>query len=288
MNIHRTAPIAASVFLAAWISLPTRVSAVAGLADTVIILEDLTDLWKWPREYTQWQQVIRNTATQISRTNELIKQSDKLIARSDEVIRLLGETQNAVNRTIGSVPDILKPAEQALALESEKHAVQSGKNLFGPGSKSVKVYNPVNQVGATYEAAGKTFKRDTGRYSHFAAQEALYARYRTAGTMWDSVAEKELGVQRAAMQRLKQAKTDAEVAVFEATIAASKQRQDLAHQKTVQAKADLDAFRDQLRVEENRKAEADREWAQEVVTRMREKALAAYQAQLGGAAPSRH
>jgi hypothetical protein len=248
-----------------------RAHAVAGIADTVIITGDLT----WPSQKWEWEKLIYEARVQVEKTQTLID-------RSDRMIELLGETHSAVGKLVGDVPDLLKPAEEAGALETEKHALQSGKNLFGVGSNAVKTHNTANAVTATYDAFGRTFKREGERYSHFAEQEAMYARYRTATLNADAVGQKELALQKQALNRLKTAKTDSEVAVFTATIAASQQRQDLAHQKATQAKSDLDALQAELVVEERRKAEADREWSQQVVARLRDKALAAYQAQVNG------
>ncbi len=274
MKYRHLTGIAISAWLAAFPTAP-RAHAIAGVADSVIIMSDMT----WPQQEWEWEKLISKTDLQIQKTQALIDRSDKMI-------ELLGETRSAVGKLVGNVPDILKPIEDAETLETEKHALQSSKNLFGPGSRSVKTHNRANQVTETYDAFGRTFNRENDRYSHFAEQEALYARYRTATLNADAVGQKELAVQKEALQRLKQAGTDSEIAVFSATIAASKQRQDLAHQKAAQAKADLDALQAELVVEERRKTEADREWSQQVIARLREKALASYQAQVGGAAGS--
>lgn len=254
--------------------------AVGGVADTVIILDDVS--WRW-NELPQWRHLIALTDEHVARTKQLIDVADHVLERNEEIVRLLGETKRAVGSYVGNVPSVLKPAETAVELETEKHALESSKNLFGLGSANLKYANPANNVQKTYQAFGKTHQRDAARYSHYAAQEAMYARYRTAAKNEEAVAKKEMAAQAEALRLLQRAATDSEVATFNAMITASQQRQALAHQKTMQAKSDLDAFRGQLVFEENRKKEADREWAGLVIERMREKALASYRAQMDGA-----
>jgi hypothetical protein len=86
-------------------------------------------------------------------------------------------------------------------------------------------------------------------------------------------------VQERALKKIQTAKTEAEIALFNAQIAASTQRQTMAHQKAEQAKGEMEAFQGHLIVEDARKTEADHEWAQTVIEHMREKALNAYKAQ---------
>lgn len=243
----------------------SRAWAIAGAGDTTVIIDDLTDMWKWPREFEQWTTLIAGVKDQVQRTDELIK--------------IAGNPDQIVQGLIKSVPDLMKPVDDAVGLETRLHALQVAQSLYGLDSVARQTYSDFNQVAGTYEAFGEKIKRDPKRYARFALQEAMNARYKRAAEFQDVADQKEAEVQREALEALKTAHTETEVAVFNARIAASKQRQDLAHQKAVQAKGELDAFNGQLLVEDARKAEANREWAQTVVDRMRDKALTAYKAQ---------
>ncbi len=245
-----------------------RAFAVMGVGDVTIIGGDLTDEFKWPRELQQWTALIDSTTDQVRKTDELIK--------------LAGDPDQVMQTLIESVPDLMEPIENVVSLETRQHALAASQSLYGLKSVAVQTYRDINKVDDAYEAFGEKFMRDKSRYVHFAMQEAMYARYKRAVANEEDVEKKETQLQKAALEALQHAKTTTEIAGFSAKIAASKQRQDLAHQKAGQAKGELDAFNGQLLVEDARKVEADREWAQTVVERMRAKALAAYRAQVGG------
>lgn len=260
------------VALALLLGAAPRASAVYGVGDTVIIVGDAPATQRWAIESTYWNRLLADSQL-------LNERAAVIAANSDTLVELMGRTATAAPRLVGSVPDIMKPVEDAVALETAKHAQESSRNLFGLGNKSVKTHRTGRNVDPSFSALGETVTRDEQRYAHFATQEAMLARCRTASSNEDTVAQKETALQHSILDDLKQARTEAEVALLTAKLAASQQRQAAAHQKAVQARADAATFRAQLTVEQERKDEADREWAQAVIDRMRDKALAAYQAQ---------
>jgi hypothetical protein len=248
---------------------PHPLHAIAGAADTVIIIGDVTDGIKWSRELQQWQE-------QIQKTTQLIHQSD-------ELIKLVGDPKAVAGQLIGAVPDLLKPVEDAIGLETRQEALKTATEFYHLNSVAVQTFKDANKVSADYRAFGETVKRDPKRYAHFTLQEAMNARYKKAVDNALAVEKAEQTVQQKALAGLQTATTQAEIGILNGVIAASKGRLELAHAKASQAKGELDAFRGQLAVEDQRKAEADREWAQKVVTEMRQKALDAYNAQFAAA-----
>lgn len=262
--LHRRA-LARMFVIAAVIATTARLGAVMGMGDTVFIVGDLTADLKWGRELAEWETVIENTAEQIQ--------------KADEMIKLVGDPKAVVQQFIDSVPDLMKPAEDAIGLETREHALKMANELYHLNSVAVQTYKDANKVGAQYEAFGETVKRDPKRYAHFVLQEAMNARYKKAVDNAEQAEKKETEVQRKALEALKSATTQTEINTFNGIIAASKERLDLAHAKAAQAEGELQAFRGQLGMEDKMKAEADREWAQTVVKEMRQKALRAYQAQ---------
>ncbi len=243
----------------------SRLLAIAGMADTVIIAADMTDTFKWSRELAQWESVIENTSREIE--------------KADAMIKLVGDPKAVVQEFIDSVPDLMKPIDDAIGLETRQHALAMANGLYHLNSVAVQIYKDANKVAPEYEAFGEMVKRDPKRYTHYVMEEAMNARYKQAVANAEKAEKTEMAVQRKALEGLKSATTQSQIAVFTGVIAASKERLDLAHAKATQAKGELDAFHGQLGVEDGRKAEADREWAQTVVTEMRQKALKAYQAQ---------
>jgi hypothetical protein len=242
-----------------------RLAAIAGVGDTVFIVGDLMDGVKWSRELSQWEAVIENTSRQIQ--------------KGDELIKLVGDPKNVVQQFINSVPDLMQPVDDAIGLETRQHALAMADDLYFLKSVAVKTYKDANKIGNEYEAFGETVKRDPKRYAHFVLQEAMNARYKKAVANAEALEKKEMDVHRNALAGFKSAKTQSEIEVIKGVIAASQERLDLAHAKATQAKGELDAFRGQLGIEDQQKAEADREWAQKVVEQMRQKALDAYKAQ---------
>ena len=260
------------MFLVAAVSLATisfspRGWAVVGVGDSTILIGDLTDTWKWPRELEQWHLLITNTTDQIR--------------KADELIRIVGDPKAVVQKLIDSVPDLLEPVENAIGLDTRVEALRTARELYSLGSVAVQTYSDAKKVGPSYDAFGESVKRDPSRFQQFVLQEAMAARYKKAVENAERVDRKELEVQKRALADMKNAQTSTEVAIINSVILASKQRQDLAHQRADQAKAELDAFRGQLGVEDARKVAADREWAQGVIERLRQKALASYRTQMG-------
>ncbi len=245
--------------------MPCRLLAIAGAGDTVFIVGDLTADMKWAREFEQWQSLI-TTATQ-------------QLHKADELIKLVGAPKEAVSQFIDSVPALMQPIDDAIGLENRQQALKTAHQLYFLNSVAVQTYKDINKVGAEYAAFGQTVKRDPKRYAHYILEEAMNARFKKSVENAEAVEKSEMATQKKALAGLKAANTQAEIEIFNGIIAASKERLDLAHAKMTQAKAELDAFHKQLGVEEQRKAEADREWAQKVVTEMRQKALDAYNAQ---------
>lgn len=249
--------------------------AVAGVADTTVVIEDVSVDRLAGQENWNWEQNFANQGQQLS----VLK---NLLDRAEKTVELLGTPTTKASDIVGSVSDIMKPVNDAVQLETSKHAIESSANLFGMGSTSRKVYRQTNKVETSYGAFGKSVTRDEKRYSHLAMREAVYARCRTAATNEETVDQKETALQQGTLEKLKTATTHAEIALLAASLSASQQRQSIAHQKAMEARAEAENFEAQLAVETDRKSEADREWTQTVVDRLREKALASYQAQAGG------
>lgn len=269
MNTRRfTAVLLYPAVLLVALHLTPRAYAIMGAADTTIIIGDLTDELKWPRELQQWSILIGQVTQQINRTDELIK----IAGHPDEIMKTI----------IDSVPDLMAPVDEAIGLQNRVDALKTAQSLYALNAAAVKIYNDANKVLPAFDAFGEKIKRDPARYHRFVLQEAMGARYKRAVENKEAVDKAEVKIQRAILEKLKGARTETEVSGLNALIAASKQRQDLAQQKADQAKAEADAFNGQLLVEDARKAEADREWAQTVVDRMRAKALIAYRAQVDG------
>lgn len=245
-----------------------RAFAVAGVGDTVVVVQDFTAAANWAEELGQWTTLINRTTQQIQ--------------RADELVKYVGDPEKAVHDLFSeSVPTLMKPLDDAIGLETRQEALNLSRGQYLLRNSMKNLIDDANKVEKNYQAFGQTVERDPNRYLRYAFREGLYARYKQAVDNEQAVVKKEAEVQRDSLEKLKKVKTETEVALLKTTMTASKQRQDMAHQLAVQAKGELDAFDGQLVSEDAKKAEAEREWAQGLIDRMREKALAAYKAQVG-------
>jgi hypothetical protein len=170
----------------------------------------------------------------------------------------------------------------AVKLDSRKHTLATSSQHYSPGQFPLSdANNPRCDVASTYEVFGQEKKRDNARYTAYGAQLAMDDRVQTAAQNAEKVEMEELEIQAKAVDRLKAATTEAEIAVCTVAVEASKGRLDLAHAKLNQARDEMDEYRTRIAIEQERKAEADREWTQAVVTGLRTRALDAYKAQVG-------
>jgi hypothetical protein len=251
-------------------------SRAYALGPTVIV-GDMTDMWKWPRELAQW--------------TTLINQATEQVNKADAMMRLMERPDQLAREVLGNVSDVTKPADDAIGLENRTNTLNFGKAVYGLYRAVDRTIDDANRFDTNFKAFGQDYQRDPKRYERYAMQEALYQRYITATKNKEAVDDKEMGLQRQYLRKLgaQPAPSPTEISLLNGLIAASKQRQDIAHQRAEQAKGEFDAFRGQLAVEDARKQEADREWAQTVITQMRTRALGAYNAtnqpQMGDAQP---
>lgn len=204
------------------------------------------------------------------------------LKKTDELIALLGDPSRANTRLVAPSSSLLQPVDNALALPTREKTLHTAGQRFHLNSVATPTYDKANEVTAQYKAFGETHAREKTRYTHFGLQESLNARHKTAAERAEAVEKHELEVQRKALDALRRVKTHAEAAILQSVLTASEQRVQMAHAKLAQAWSELEVFRGQIGFEQELKAEADREWTETVIARMRQKALSGYRAQIGG------
>lgn len=214
--------------------------------------------------------------------NQIISGVEAELRKSDELIALMGDPKRVNTRVVAPSAALLKPVDGALRLETRQQTLATARQRYHLNSVATPTYDEDNEVAAQYTAFGETHQRDERRYTHFGQQEAMNARHKKAVENAEAVERHELEVQRKALDALRAVRTHAEAAILQSVLLASEQRVQMARGKQEQAWAELEVFRGQVGFEEARKAEADREWTETIIARMREKALAGYRAQMGG------
>ncbi|MFA5265280.1 MAG: hypothetical protein WC378_15765 [Opitutaceae bacterium] len=240
--------------------------AVYGVLDTVIIVGDETDLMKWPRELQQWNRVVYELQQQVRKSEELLKRK--------------GTVSSSAPQMAGAVASVTDASAAALALETRNQALERGKQENGLSQKR-RTVRAKAKVDPSYQVLGAKYQRDEKRYEPLAMQEALRQRQTAAIDAQDKVAQKEFTLQRGLLEKLRAAKTEADVQALHAALAASQQRIELVRQKTEQARDDCALFEAELALETARKRSADEEWAEKFVEKLRARALTSLHAQKG-------
>ena len=245
-----------------------RVWAVAGVGDTTVIVGDMTDMWKWPRELAQW--------------TTLINQATTYVDRADQMIKLAGDPKQLVGELAGIVGEtglLTGPLDTALGIQTQAEALNLAVAVYGLKDTVQGTVQDVDAVVTTYKCFGKDFKRDPKKYEKYAMQEALQGRCKQATENADQVIKAEDIVHKRLVAQLKTAGTAAERETINAALVASQQRIDMAKAKAKLCTDEYNLFIGKLNLTADRKVTADKEWAQQMLKEMRTRAVEAMKAQ---------
>jgi len=244
----------------------TSANAVLGVADTVVVSGDMTDMWKWPRELMQWQQsftLARNQITELDKIREAI-----------------GSAKGAVDTVVGSVNTVTDGITALAALRDCERAMREDASKFLPGG-SGDLLDKSQRVARNLQVFGAAVSRNVDRYQASGALLALRQLQAEAEKGLDKVIDAERDAQSSLLVRLKTAKTQIEVDAVQAALAASQQRIELARLKVEQVLGQAELSEARVKLERERRVESDREWAEAVAEKLRARALAALHAQTG-------
>lgn len=244
----------------------TQCRAVLGVGDVVIIAEDLTDVWKWPREEMRWQKAAMLAQTQI-------KELERIRAT-------LGSPSSAAAKVVPSVGKV-SSALSALASMEEWEAYATGKaSSYMPGGRG-QVFEEQTKLSGSMDVFGEKQTRDSVRYKAIGQQLALRQREAEAQAQLEKVVEAELAVQKALLSRMASVSTAMDLEALQAAFAASKQRLELARLKVEQVEGQSEMLEARIRLERERKEEGDREWAEKLAEKLKARALTSLHAQKG-------
>ena len=242
-----------------------RLHAIAGVGDIVILAEDLTDSYKWPREQAQWNRI----AILLEKQNE--QQADQL--------RRMGDPGLAAARISGSVAGAIDAVSGILALQSCEQTVEKARTQDPLRRRVGLIGGSETAVSSTFPLFDRKESRDAARYEKYEVLVALQDRQSKTNSELDGVATSELDQQKSILKQLSSAKTQIEIDILHAAIAASQQRLELARMKADQARDERSLVSDQLTLELTRKHEAQSEVAGRMAEILRARALTSLQAQ---------
>lgn len=239
--------------------------AVAGMMDAVIITQDLTDAYKWPRERAQWEAVTQLLSRQLEVQQQQLQRA--------------GQAAESGSRVTGKVSSVNDSLAGIMAMEERERTVEEGKALPAAGKRGRSTLRADMKVANSFQAMGKTYQRNQELYQHIGALDALHERQREANRSLDSIAKSELEQQKQLLAQLKTATTQADVLAVQAALAASSQRMDVARMKSDQARDDCILAEAMVRAETGRRQVADKEQAEQVAECLKARALSALEAQ---------
>ena len=241
--------------------------AIGGVGDVVIIAADQMDGVKWTREKTEWEEVQTLLRKELEQTKLLVER--------------MGNPGAPASVVAGDVARVTEPAEAAVALQSRQESMRQGLRDYAVGADKTAPLSKVNAVDSSYQVLGDQYSRNSARFASLAREEGLLERRMQALENQGVVAQKEMETQKRLLERLKRATTQTEIEAVDAAIAASQQRLEVTRQMSEQARGDGESLGARLRIETERKREADLEWADTFVEKLRARALTSLHAQQG-------
>lgn len=236
--------------------------------DTVILQEDFTWL-TYKRGFFEYK------------FDGLQRALSHMESMAEESLRRDGEAAKAAPAVASMVSNVLEPVEAVMALETRAKVEEQGRQQYAVGKRKTATRQASKKVDGSTTVLGAKESRDEKRYESLAMQEALNVRLAKALENQEKVVAKEFLSQKRLQERLQKANTEAEVHAIQTSLTASQHRLSLARQKVEQAREDCDLLKAELSVEDGRKNEADREWEERFVEKLRARALTALHAQKG-------
>jgi hypothetical protein len=249
-----------------------RVWAVCGVGDVTFttIVGDATAGAKWALELEQWTALINQATTYVDRADQMIKLAGDPKQLIGELAEIVGETGLLTG-----------PLDTALGIQTQAEALNLAVAVYGLKDAVNGTVQDVDAVATTYKCFGKEFKRDPKKYERYAMQEALQGRCKQATENADVVVKAEGAVHDRLMKQLVAAKTATERETINAALAASQQRVDLAKTKAKLCTNEYNLFIGKLDLTADRRVAADKEWAQQMLKEMQNRAVDALKAQQG-------
>lgn len=237
-----------------------KAGAVAGVGDAVILVGDMTDVWKWPREYMQWQRAASLAQTQIRELEALRDQ--------------LGRASTSVGKVDAS------PGKYAAALDALGEIRSLEKTLAQAASpKGMADLDGAPAPALNLRVLGESQVRSTTVLRTAELLLSLRRRQEEAARLFSQVLENEGALQKTLLGRLGKCGTVADLSAVQAALDASSQRLRQAQLKSAQLASECEAMEARHRLEQERRECAERDWGRALVERLRSRALTSLHAQ---------
>lgn len=201
--------------------------------------------------------------------------------QNEQIIDRLGKASDKASSIVGNVSSVTNSAAAALAIETGEKAKARSATDYSLKKTASATLQADMKVSASFSVLGTKYERDAATYEPLAMKDALRARQQTALDNLSKVTQDEFSLQKNLLSNLRSAKTEAEIQLVHAGLAASQERVTLARQKVDQARDEYGILEAQLQNETERKRLADKEWNETLVEKLRARALTSLHAQKG-------
>jgi hypothetical protein len=229
-----------------------RVFAVFGVGDVVIVASNPAQELLWAaKELPKWVELIGTTQQQVNKAQEMVD--------------LIGDPKAFAENIVSESTPNISLVEEANQLKARAAVLDFTRTNWTFDAPLRKDSEGDLSVAQTFTVLGQEVTRDREKYLQLATEKALQGRLQEAIDKKQAVDKKELALQQATLAKLKAASTQTEIAMHQASLAASAQRMQMAAARVTQAQAELDVFKSNLALEQKKEREQAREWAGKTV-----------------------
>lgn len=225
-----------------------RAFAVFGVGDVVIVASNPAQELLWAaKELPKWVELIGTTQQQVN--------------KAQEMVNLIGDPKAFAQNIVSEATPNISLVEEANQLKARAAVLDFTRTNWAFDAPLRKDSEGDLSVARTFTVLGQEVTRDREKYLRLAGEKALQGRLQEAIDRKQTVDKKELALQQATLTKLKAASTHTEIAMHQASLAASAQRMQMAAARVTQAQAELDVYRSNLALEQKKEREQAWEWA---------------------------
>ncbi|HEU5081393.1 MAG TPA: hypothetical protein VFT72_19430 [Opitutaceae bacterium] len=234
----------------------TKAFAFMGVGDVVIVASNPAQEMLWASE-------------ELPKWMEMISKAEQQVKQTQEMVNVVGHAKDFAGNIVNTAKPALSLVKEASTLKRGQDVLDLTRSTWKLASKtSADVSSDVLTVPEKVTVFGNEVARDRDRYVGLASEKAMRGRVKQALENQHKVDVTELELQEQTLQQLSAATTQSEIALLQATLAASKQRMDFAAAQTKQAQDELQNLTDDQALEKRKDAELESEKAQKVTSEL--------------------
>lgn len=241
-----------------------QVFAVMGVGDVVIVASNPAQELLWAsKELPKWI--------------EMIDKAKQQVDRAQETIDVIGHPEKFVGKLVESSAPIFAATKAIHEMKSSAEVLDFTEKSWALFKGGRKLGKTTLEVAHTYEVFGQTMSRDTKRYLRMAKEKALRGHLEELLTKKHDVDGQELEFQKKTLAEFSTTATQAQIALHQAGLAASKQRMDILASRVNEAESELQTYLADTELELRKVGTELQEQAEASLDEMRKRANRAVQ-----------